>query len=80
MADKNNTLRNTAPSSARATNRRHSNAVLPSHAHPVAAGQERDWPDFPAGGCDPDFPGGSRQRERSGLNRMVDGLIRAVRG
>ncbi|RKW70474.1 hypothetical protein [Galactobacter caseinivorans] len=70
----------TTPQALRATDPRASTASLPSHAHPVTPGQERDWPDFPAGGCDPDFPGGSRLRRPSGLNRMVDGLMRAVRG
>lgn len=60
--------------------RRIGTANLPPHARPVAPGQERDWPDFPAGGCDPDFPGGGRSRPRSALTRAVDGLRRAVRG
>lgn len=71
--------RHKAPAVLAATPRRGSNPSLPTHARIVAPGQERAWPEFPAGGADPDFPGSDRPRRPSRLNGVVDGLLRFVR-
>jgi hypothetical protein len=46
----------------------------------VEPGTELQWPEFPAGGCDPDFPGSSRPRRPSRLGGVVHGVLRFVRG
>lgn len=53
---------------------------LPIHARIVEPGTELQWPEFPAGGCDPDFPGSSRPRRPSRLGGVVHGVLRFVRG
>lgn len=53
---------------------------LPAHAFTVQPGQEQPWPEFPAGGCDPDFVSEHAARRTSRLGGVVNGVLRFVRG
>lgn len=79
-----NTANNHAPAiltdASTANPRRLLATQLPTHERMVAPGQERAWPEFPAGGCDPDFAGGDRLRRPSRLQGVVNGVLRFVRG